>query len=73
MVKLNFDNALEKLEIIVEQLESGQLSLEESLAVFEEGVKLSLFCQQELKKTDGKFSRLLKQLNGELELSEMEE
>jgi exodeoxyribonuclease VII small subunit len=72
MEKINFDSALEKLENIVEQLESGKLSLEESLLVFEEGVKLSLYCQKELKKTDGKVSTLLKKLNGELELVEFE-
>ncbi|MDD3365189.1 MAG: exodeoxyribonuclease VII small subunit [Syntrophomonas sp.] len=72
MENVNFDSALEKLEDIVEQLESGQLSLEEALIVFEEGVKLSLYCQKELKKTDGKVSRLLKKLNGELELLEFE-
>ena len=72
MENVNFDSALEKLEDIVEQLESGQLSLEEALLVFEEGVKLSLYCQKELKKTDGKVSRLLKKLNGELELLEFE-
>jgi len=71
MEDVSFDSALEKLETIVEQLESGQLSLEESLAVFEEGVKLSLYCQQELKKTDGKVSLLLKKLSGDLELIEL--
>ncbi|PKM78612.1 MAG: exodeoxyribonuclease VII small subunit [Firmicutes bacterium HGW-Firmicutes-15] len=72
MESVNFDSALEKLERIVEQLESGQLSLEDALVVFEEGVKLSLYCQKELKKTDGKVSRLLKKLNGELEMLEFE-
>jgi len=72
MENVNFDSALEKLEDIVEQLESGKLSLEEALLVFEEGVRLSLYCQKELKKTDGKVSRLLKKLNGELELLEFE-
>jgi len=72
MENIDFDGALDRLEAIVEQLESGQLNLEESLAVFEEGVKLSLFCQKELKKTDGKVQRLLKKLNGELELIEFE-
>lgn len=72
MAELNFDNALVKLENIVEQLENGQLDLEESLAVFEEGVKISLFCQQELKKTDGKVQALLKKLNGEIEVIEFE-
>jgi exodeoxyribonuclease VII small subunit len=72
MESINFDNALVRLETIVEQLESGQLNLEESLAVFEEGVKLSLYCQKELKKTDGKVQRLLKKLNGELDLIDFE-
>ncbi len=68
MQDLNFDGALKRLEEIVEQLESGQLSLEESLQVFEEGVKLSLYCQDELKKTDGQVSLLIKKMNGEFDL-----
>lgn len=72
MENIDFDSALDRLEAIVEHLESGRLNLEESLAVFEEGVKLSLYCQKELKKTDGKVQRLLKKLNGDLELIEFE-
>ena len=72
MGRLDFDKALERLEDIVEKLESGVLSLEESLAVFEEGVKLSLYCQKELQKTDGRVQRLLKKLNGELEIIELD-
>jgi exodeoxyribonuclease VII small subunit len=62
--------ALRRLENIVAELEAGQLSLEESLAAFEEGIQLSLFCQKELKKSEGKVSRLVKKLNGELELED---
>ena len=72
MENINFDSALERLEDIVEQLESGQLTLEASLTIFEEGVRLSLYCQKELKKTDGKVQRLLKKLNGVLELIDWE-
>lgn len=72
MKKLNFDSALKRLEEIVDLLEAGQLSLEESLKVFEEGVKLSLYCQEELEKTDGKVSLLIKKMNGGLELAEFE-
>jgi len=72
MKKQSFDNALKRLEEIVEQLESGQLGLEESLSRFEEGVKISVFCQEELQKTDGKVSLLIKKLNGEMELKEFE-
>lgn len=72
MKKQSFDNALKRLEEIVEQLESGQLGLEESLLRFEEGVKISVFCQEELQKTDGKVSLLIKKLNGDMELKEFE-
>jgi len=72
MKKLNFDQALKRLGEIVEQLESGQLGLEESLARFEEGVKISIFCQEELQKTDGKVSLLVKKLNGDTELLDFE-
>ena len=72
MKKQSFDDALKRLQEIVEQLESGQLNLEESLARFEEGVKISLFCQEELRKTDGKVSLLVKKLNGDMELLDFE-
>lgn len=72
MEGLNFESAIARLEEIVEQLESGQLNLESSLAVFEEGVRLSLYCQQELEKTDGKVQRLLRKLNGEFAVEDIE-
>ena len=72
MKNLSFDKSLKRLEEIVDQLETGQLSLEESLKVFEEGVKISLYCQEELQKTDGKVSLLIKKMNGGLELAEFE-
>jgi len=70
--KLNFDSALKRLEEIVDLLETGQLSLEESLRIFEEGVKISLYCQEELQKTDGKVSLLIQKMNGGLELADFE-
>jgi exodeoxyribonuclease VII small subunit len=73
MAEMSFDTALEKLEKIVEQLEGGHLTLEESLALFEEGVRLSSLCQKELKKTEGKVQRLVQKLDGDLELVEMGE
>lgn len=73
MAELSFDRALERLEEIVEMLETGQMELERSLALFEEGVKLSVFCQKELRKTDGKVQRLIKKLDGSLEVADLEE
>ncbi|HBQ86686.1 MAG TPA: exodeoxyribonuclease VII small subunit [Syntrophomonas sp.] len=73
MDNVNFEDALKRLETIVEQLESGQLSLEESLDIFEEGVKLAVSCQQELRRADGRVKRLVKRINGDFELQDFEE
>lgn len=72
MENLKFEDAIKKLGDIVDQLESGELELEESINIFEEGIKLSLYCQQELKKAEGKIQQLVKNLNGEFELLEFE-
>lgn len=72
MENLKFEDGLKRLESIVNQLESGELDLEEAIRVFEEGIKLSLFCQNELARADAKIKRLLVNLEGELELVEIE-
>ena len=56
-----FEDCLKRLEEIVERLERGDLSLEESLALFEEGMKLSNSCRGELDQAEGKIEILLKQ------------
>ena len=68
MEEKKFEDALKRLEDIVEKLESGNLELEESIQLFEQGVKLSLYCQQQLKQAEGRVQRLVKNLNGEFEL-----
>lgn len=55
----NFETQLEELESIVEQLETGELPLEESLKVFEKGVKLSRQCQQLLSEAEQKVTILM--------------
>ncbi|AOE50651.1 exodeoxyribonuclease VII small subunit [Kangiella sediminilitoris] len=57
--KTNFETQLEELESIVEQLETGELPLEESLKVFEKGVKLSRQCQQLLSEAEQKVTILM--------------
>lgn len=57
---------MSKLEHLVEQMEDGDFSLEESLKAFEEGIKLTRECQQELKKAEQKVQMLI-QKNGELD------
>jgi exodeoxyribonuclease VII small subunit len=62
----SFEESLKKLETIVEQLEKGDLALEKSLKLFEEGVNLSGACKQELDTAEGKVQMLIKQRDGSL-------
>jgi len=66
MTSLNFEKALADLENIVAKLEKGGLSLNESLALFEKGVKLAKFLRQELGKAEKKVEILLKDEKGEV-------
>ena len=63
-----FEVALEELEAVVEQLESGELSLEDSLAAFEKGVGLVKYCNQKLTEVEKKIEVLLKDKEGKLQL-----
>ncbi len=54
-----FEDALQELETLVEQLEGGEHSLEESLVQFERGMLLSKFCQQSLSDAEKKIKVLM--------------
>ncbi|MGA8087226.1 MAG: exodeoxyribonuclease VII small subunit [Terracidiphilus sp.] len=62
----SFEDSLKKLETIVDQLEKGDLTLEDSLKLFEEGVGLSAACKKELDTAEGKVQILIKQRDGSL-------
>ena len=66
MAKKKFEEALQELETIAQRLEDGNLSLDESLALFEEGIKLSRLCSQRLDEAEKKVEILLKNENGSL-------
>lgn len=66
MSEPSFEKALSELEKIVEKLEKGGLALNESLALFEKGVKLSRFLREELEKAEKKIGILLKDEKGEI-------
>lgn len=66
--KFDFERAMERLEQIVNDLESGNLSLDESLKVFEEGVELSKKCYKKLGEAEASVKRLVKNESGEFEL-----
>ena len=60
-----FEQALEALEALVERLEKGELALEESLKLYEEGIRLSRLCHGKLEEAEGKIEMLLKDARGE--------
>ncbi len=66
MAKQTFEQAMQKLEQIVQDLEFGDQPLEKSLKRFEEGVKLSKFCSEKLDETEKKVTILLQDRKGNL-------
>lgn len=62
---LNFERNLEQLESLVSDMESGELSLEDSLSAFEKGIKLTRECQSALQKAEQKVQKLIEE-NGQL-------
>ena len=68
----NFEEQLTALESVVERLEQGELSLEESVRLFEEGVKLSDACKKELEAAEGKIQLLTQQRNGAMKAVEFD-
>ncbi len=66
MTTLSFEKALAELEKIVEKLEKGDLALNESLGLFEKGVKLARYLREELEKAEKKIEMLLKDEKGKV-------
>lgn len=73
MAEVKFEEALEKLEDIVGALEGGDISLEESLAKYEEGVRLVGLCQKKLGEARKKIEILVKTKDGKVRLEPFEE
>ncbi len=64
MKEKKFEDAMRELEDIVKRLESGDLPLEESLKIFEEGVALSRYCFNKLEEAEKRVSILIKDEGG---------
>ena len=64
----NFEEHLNALESVVEKLERGDLSLEESVRLYEQGIKLSDACKKELEEAEGKIQLLVEQRNGAMKV-----
>lgn len=66
MNNLTFEEAIENLEKIVEELENGKLSLDESVKKFKNGIELAKYCNQTLEQAEKQISILLEDENGEI-------
>lgn len=71
--KASFEHSLNRLEKIVEALEEGEVSLDDSLKMFEEGILISKECMETLNKAEIKIKQLTKDINGKLQLTDFEE
>lgn len=66
MNKISFEEAMKKLEEIVKEMETGNLSLEEAIAKFKEGIELSAYCNKKLDEAERKITMLIEENNGDL-------
>ena len=73
MAEKKFEAALARLEEIVKELETGDLPLEQSLKLFEEGIKLSRLCNKRLEEAERRVEILLKSKDGTVTAQAFEE
>ncbi|MDR3746477.1 MAG: exodeoxyribonuclease VII small subunit [Acidobacteriaceae bacterium] len=68
----NFEEHLTQLETVVERLERGELTLDESVRLFEEGMKLSSACKTELEQAEGRVQVLVEGKGGGMQVADMD-
>lgn len=73
MAEIKFEDSLKKIEKIVEDLENGNLSLDEALKKYQEGIELSRQCSQRLDTAKKKIDVLAKNKKGDFELKALDE
>ena len=75
MGEIKFEKAIQRLEKIVDDLEKGEMDIDKSLEIFEEGIKMSRVCSKKLNEAEAKIEKLTKDQKGELvtELFQVEE
>lgn len=73
MAEVKFEDTLKKLEKIVQDLERGELTLDEALKKYQEGVELSRICSQRLDQAKKRVDLLAKNKKGDFELISTEE
>mgnify|MGYP002701066168 FL=1 len=66
MSEIKFEKAMTRLENIVDELERGDLDIDKSLEIFEEGIKMSRLCSKKLNEAEAKIEKLTKGKTGDL-------
>ena len=66
MGEIKFEKAIQRLEKIVDDLEKGEMDIDKSLEIFEEGIKMSRVCSKKLNEAETKIEKLTKDQKGEL-------
>ncbi len=66
MGEIKFEKAIQRLEKIVDDLEKGELDIDKSLEIFEEGIKMSRVCSKKLNEAEAKIEKLTRDPKGEL-------
>ena len=66
MSEIKFEKAMTRLENIIEELERGDLDIDKSLEIFEEGIKMSRLCSKKLSEAEAKIEKLSKGKKGDL-------
>ena len=66
MSEIKFEKAMTRLESIVDELERGDLDIDKSLEIFEEGIKMSRLCSKKLNEAEAKIEKLTKGKTGDL-------
>ncbi|HIJ50329.1 MAG TPA: exodeoxyribonuclease VII small subunit [Nitrospinae bacterium] len=66
MGEVKFEKAIQRLEKIVDDLEKGELDIDKSLEIFEEGIKMSRVCSKKLNEAEAKIEKLTRDQKGEL-------
>ena len=64
MGEVKFEKAIQRLEKIVDDLEKGELDIDKSLEIFEEGIKMSRVCSKKLNEAEAKIEKLTRDQKG---------
>ncbi len=70
--KVSFEDALKRLEEIVDSLEKGNVSLEDAITLFEEGIKTATICKEKLQDAEKKIKKLVKNSDGTFSLADFQ-